>query len=208
MLTIPTVSGVGLDGNSPEIAKGIEAAVADGMDVINLSLGEPEIEPSRDIVVQAIDGAAQAGVVPAIAAGNDFDGFGRGSVGSPGTRPPGDHRRPPPPSRSVIASFSSGGPTPISLQMKPDVTAPGVSVLSSVPARDGSWAAWSGTSMASPHVAGAAALLKQIHPTWTVAQIKSALVLTGTPVFTSSSHDERGDIGARGRRLHQPSPRQ
>ena len=58
------------------------------MDVINLSLGEPEIEPSRDIVVKAIDGAAQAGVVPAIAAGNDFDGFGRGSVGSPGSAPP------------------------------------------------------------------------------------------------------------------------
>ena len=42
--------------------------------------------------------------------------------------------------------------------------------------------------MASPHVAGAAALLKQIHPTWTVAQIKSALVLTGTPVYTGSNH--------------------
>jgi hypothetical protein len=42
--------------------------------------------------------------------------------------------------------------------------------------------------MASPHVAGAAALLKQIHPNWTVAQIKSALVLTGTPVYTSSNH--------------------
>ena len=41
--------------------------------------------------------------------------------------------------------------------------------------------------MASPHVAGAAALLKQSHPTWTVAQIKSALVLTGTPVSRSSA---------------------
>ena len=48
----------GLDGNSPEIAKGIEEAVKDGMDVINLSLGEPEIEPTRDIVVAAIDNAA------------------------------------------------------------------------------------------------------------------------------------------------------
>ena len=41
--------------------------------------------------------------------------------------------------------------------------------------------------MAAPHVAGAAALLRQRHPRWTVAQIKSALVLTGRPVFTSSS---------------------
>ena len=78
-LTIPT-PGFGLDGNSAEIAAAIEAAVADGMDVINLSLGEPEVEPSRDLVVQAIDAAAAAGVVPVIAAGNDFSDFGYGSV--------------------------------------------------------------------------------------------------------------------------------
>ena len=65
----------------------------DGMDVINLSLGEPEIEPKRDIVVAAIDAAADAGVVPVIAAGNDCDDFGRGSVDSPGQRRQGDHRR-------------------------------------------------------------------------------------------------------------------
>ena len=58
VLTVPTVAGVGLNGNSPEIAKGIEMAVKDGMDVINLSLGEPEIEPSRDLVVQALAAAA------------------------------------------------------------------------------------------------------------------------------------------------------
>jgi subtilisin family serine protease len=185
--TIPTDSGVGLDGNNPEIAKGIEAAVADGMDVINLSIGEPEIEINRDIAVKAIDGAAAAGVVPVIAAGNDFDGLGRGSIGSPGNAPAAITTAAVANSR-VIASFSSGGPTPLSLQMKPDVSAPGVSVLSSVPARDGLWAAWSGTSMASPHVAGAAALLKELHPSWTVAQIKSALVLTGTPVWTGANH--------------------
>jgi hypothetical protein len=71
--------------------------------------------------------------------------------------------------------------------MKPDVTAPGVSVLSSLPPREGSWGALSGTSMASPQVAGAAALLRQRHPAWTVAQIKSALVLTGDPVYTDST---------------------
>src|SRR5207302_1095158 len=74
-------------GNSPEIAKGVEEAVKDGMDVINLSLGEPEIEPSRDIVVQAVDNAADAGVVSVIAAGNDYSDAGRGSIGSPGTAP-------------------------------------------------------------------------------------------------------------------------
>ena len=74
-LTIPTPD-FGLDGNSAEIAAAIDAAVSDGMDVINLSLGEPEIEPSRDIVVAAINRAAAAGVVPVIAAGNDFGEFG------------------------------------------------------------------------------------------------------------------------------------
>ena len=65
--------GFGLNGNSPEIVAGIEAAVRDGMDVINLSLGEAEIEPSRDIVAAALDGAAAAGVVPVVAAGNNFE---------------------------------------------------------------------------------------------------------------------------------------
>ena len=183
VLTIPTPR-FGPDGNAPEIAKGIEAAVADGMDVINLSLGEPEIEQSRDIVVKAINGAAAAGVVPAIAAGNDFDTFGRGSVGSPGSAPRAITSAAVTNSR-VIEGFSSGGPTPISLQLKPDVSAPGAGVLSSVP---NGWDAWSGTSMASPHVAGAAALLRQRHPNWTVEQIKSALVLTGTPIYTGAAH--------------------
>ena len=177
-LTTPTPS-FGLDGNSAEIAAAIEAAVADGMNVINLSLGEPEVEPSRDLVVKAIDGAAAAGVVPVVAAGNDFGDFGGGSIDSPGaardaiTVAAVD-------ARNGLASFSSGGPTPVSLQMKPDVAAPGVGVLSSLPGRK--WAAWDGTSMATPHVSGAAALLEERHPDWTVEQVKSALEQTGNPV--------------------------
>ena len=83
-LSVPT-PGVGLDGNAAEIVAAIEAAVKDGMNVINLSIGEPEVEPSRDLVARAIDAAAAAGVIPVIAAGNDFDDYGRGSVASPGT---------------------------------------------------------------------------------------------------------------------------
>jgi subtilisin family serine protease len=204
VLTVPTAD-FGLDGNSPEIAKGIEEAVKDGMDVINLSLGEPEIEPTRDIVVAAIDNAADAGVVPVIAAGNEFEDAGKGSIGSPGTAPkaitvaassegdigPAD----------VIAGFSSSGPTPTSLQMKPDVTAPGEDILSSLPGNQWSNHDWSGTSMASPHVAGAAAVLKQRHPTWTVEQIKSALESTGDPVHPGGSTTEISALREGGGRI-------
>jgi len=177
-LTIPTDSGFGLDGNAPELIAAVEAAVADGMDVINMSIGEPEVEPSRDLVALALDAAAAAGVVPVVAAGNDFDDFGAGSITSPGSS-----------ARAItvaavaepstVADFSSAGPTPISLRLKPDVSAPGVGILSSVP---GGWQSMSGTSMASPHVSGAAALLLERHPEWTVEQVKAALMGSADPV--------------------------
>jgi subtilisin family serine protease len=176
---VQTDAGLSPNANSPAIVAAVEAAVADGMDVVNFSGGEPEIEPSRDIVALALDAAAAAGVVPVIAAGNDYNDFGAGSVSSPAN------------SEAAIAvgavsisgstrthaEFSSVGPTTISLRLKPDVAAPGVDVLSSIPGRG--WSELSGTSMASPHVAGAAALLRQRHPAWTVAQLKAALVETG-----------------------------
>ena len=84
------------------------------MDVINLSIGEPEVEPSRDLVALALDAAAAAGVVPVVAAGNDFDEFGRGSLSSPGTSRPGDHGRrrdePGAARAAELASFSGVGP--------------------------------------------------------------------------------------------------
>ncbi|HEY4621666.1 MAG TPA: S8 family serine peptidase, partial [Gaiellaceae bacterium] len=80
---VPTESGVSPNANAPEITAAIEAAVADGMDVINFSGGEPEIEPSRDIVALALDAAAAAGVVPVVAAGNEYNDVGAGSVSSP-----------------------------------------------------------------------------------------------------------------------------
>jgi subtilisin family serine protease len=185
VLGVPTPQ-FGLDGNSPEIVAGIEAAVRDGMDVLNMSFGEPEIAPNRDIVVRAVDAAAKAGVVSAIAAGNDFDEFGHGTVASPGSAPAAITAAAVTTSRTgtpdVIGDFSSAGPTPVSLRLKPEVASPGVNILSAQP-RD-RWAVFSGTSMAAPHVAGAAALLRERHPRWTVAQIKSALVLTGDPAFT------------------------
>ena len=208
-LTIPTDASVGLDGNSPELVAAIEAAVADGMDVINMSLGEPEIEPSRDIVVQALAAAARAGVVTVVAAGNDFADFGRGSVGSPGSAPEAITVGAVSTSRDgpddVVGSFSSSGPTPLSLRLKPEVSAPGVAIVSASPG--GSYTTLSGTSMASPHVAGAVALLLQRHPAWTPAQVKSALALTGDTAWTDDRKvSELTTVRAGGGVVNLPAP--
>ncbi len=84
----------------------------------------------------------------------------------------------------ALADFSSRGPGGFDL-LKPDLSAPGVDVLaayagSTISGFESLTAAISGTSMASPHTAGAAALMRQLHPSWTVPEIKSALTMTAT----------------------------
>ena len=177
---VPTVGGP--NAAAAEIVAAIEAAVADGLDVINFSGGEAEVEPSRDLVARALEAAAAKGVIPVVSAGNWGNDQGAGSISSPATSTSAiavgavELVRTTP----LLADFSSIGPTPVSLRLKPDVVAPGVGVLSSVPGSG--WTSLSGTSMAAPHVSGAVALLRQRHPSWTVAQIKAALVETGSPV--------------------------
>jgi hypothetical protein len=84
----------------------------------------------------------------------------------------------------VLGSFSSRGPAGIYNLLKPDVTAPGVSVLAAVsgttlaPGSENLVDLYNGTSMASPHQAGSATLMRQARPSWTVPEIKSALALT------------------------------
>ncbi|HEU0295929.1 MAG TPA: S8 family serine peptidase [Anaerolineales bacterium] len=85
-----------------------------------------------------------------------------------------------------MAGFSSQGPTDVDFRVKPDVVAPGVNVLSSIPMSqcdsavdpNGCFAFFQGTSMATPHLAGSAAVVKGQYPTWTAAQIRSAIVNT------------------------------
>jgi hypothetical protein len=91
-------SEFGANGNSPELAAAIESAVRDGMDVINLSLGETEIEPTRDLVAKALNAAADAGVVSAVSAGNDFGELGFGSITSPANA-----------AKAISVAASSGG---------------------------------------------------------------------------------------------------
>ncbi|WP_158217612.1 S8 family serine peptidase [Lottiidibacillus patelloidae] len=84
-----------------------------------------------------------------------------------------------------IASFSSRGPVTHSWEIKPDIVAPGVQINSTVPE---GYQPLDGTSMAAPHIAGAAALIKQAHPTWSPEQIKAALMNTAKILV-----DKKGD---------------
>ncbi|WRX17888.1 Peptidase S8/S53 domain - like 10 [Theobroma cacao] len=103
------------------------------------------------------------------------------------------------PVSAKVAFFSSRGPSSIAPEiLKPDITAPGVNILAAISQlnqlRDDGYAIRSGTSMATPHVSGIVALLKAIHPDWSPAAIKSALVTTawtkdasGLPLFAEGS---------------------
>jgi minor extracellular serine protease Vpr len=364
VFTVPTP--IGHVANTPEIIAAFEAAVRDGMDVINFSGGGPQIDPATDALVEAIHNVAAAGVVPVIAAGNDRDDFGLGSAGSPGTAPDaisvaavsnthvfapaldvtapaapdvlkgipflganggtapsewssadetlvdvgsvvGRNGRPVErhlcgpagnlasirgqlPSRSltgaivlverglcpfatkadqakaagaagivfsdnregeangipaklaiaagmvanldgdnlrayldahggrttvrvghdpleletgrsgVIASFSSAGPTAFGHDLKPDVSAPGGQILSATlpNTSDSRFAVFDGTSMATPHVSGAAALLLELHPGWTPAQVKSALVSTAGTAWGDTARTQEAPVTLEG----------
>jgi minor extracellular serine protease Vpr len=363
VFTVPTPIGEVAD--TPEIIAAFEAAIRDGMNVINFSGGGPEVDPTSDALIEAVDNVARAGVVPVISAGNDRDDFGLGSTGSPATAPdaiavgastnshvfapelhvtspgapetvqaipfqsgiletpagwtrrahtlvdvtsivgrngkpvdthlcgpaknpnggrnqlprgslrgaialvsrgectfdskaervhaagavgmvlidnrPGEgteipvlleipagtipdldgahlraylaehggrttvligrrplqvqtHRG------GVMAYFSSAGPTDFGHELKPDVTAPGAAILSSTLrefARS-PFAVFDGTSMAAPHVSGAAALLLELHRGWTPLQVKSALVSTAGQAWDNTAETQEAPVTLEG----------
>ena len=346
--------------NTPEIVAAFEGAVADGMDVINFSGGGAESDPPSDALNEVIANVVKGGVVPVIAAGNDRDLFGLGSVGSPGTAPdaisvaavanthvftpaltvvspaatgpqpipfvqagaipkdwatnahtlvdvgtitgtdghpvdrlvcapsgdPSDPRLSTLPAASLngavalvsrgvctfdskaarvrdagaigmilvdnrpgeanaipslslpagmIAdldgarlraamastggqasillgqdvqeidthragstptSFSSAGLTDFGHLLKPDIAAPGAQILTSteVPFAGSPFAVLDGTSFSSPHIAGAAALLLQRHPSWSPRQVKSALMSTARPTFADTADTREAPV--------------
>jgi minor extracellular serine protease Vpr len=89
------------------------------------------------------------------------------------------------PNQDILSGFSGEGPTAVDFAVKPDVVSVGVNVLSSItcvdkpdtcPGDGTGWAFFQGTSMSTPHIAGSAAVLLNLYPDWSPAQIKSALV--------------------------------
>ena len=85
------------------------------------------------------------------------------------------------PGFELIASFSSGGPRIGDSFLRPGITGPGVSIVSAASGTGNGSITESGTSMATPHVAGVSALVKQANPTWSLNDIRSAVLQTAAP---------------------------
>ncbi|MGA4850899.1 S8 family serine peptidase [Streptomyces sp. G5(2025)] len=168
-------------GEDSGIIAAMDWAAGEGADIVNLSLGGGDTPGVDPLEAQVDKVSAEKGILFAISAGNEGE---PGSVGSPGSADSaltvgavdGDDK---------LADFSSQGPRVGDGAIKPDVTAPGVDITAasapgSVLAKEfgespEGYLTISGTSMAAPHVAGAAALLKQQHPDWKYSELKGAL---------------------------------
>jgi subtilisin family serine protease len=166
------------------IINGMSWAVEQGATVVNVSLGASD-SAGIDPVEEAVNTlSAQHGTLFVVASGNTA---GAGTVNSPGSADAaltvGAVDR-----DDTIAPFSSGGPRIQDNAVKPDLTAPGVGIVAAkaaqgtigTPAGDG-YVALNGTSMATPHVAGAAAILAQQHPDWPGDRLKALLAGSAKP---------------------------
>lgn len=142
--------------------------------IVNNAVGSPS--------AMAQDGTANQPTIPAYMVGLGDKAALVAANGHSATIQAGEQYLYNPANNDFMAGFSSQGPTDVDFRVKPDVAAPGVSVLSSIPAAFCSsapcFAFFQGTSMATPHLAGSAAVVKGQHQGWSAAQIRSAIVNT------------------------------
>ena len=173
-------------GTESGIIAGMEWAAGSGAQVVNMSLGSDAPSDGTDPLSQAVNElTARTGALFVIASGNS----GR-TPGSPAAADAAltvgavDHT-------DALAEFSSRGPRLRDNAIKPEITAPGVDIVAALaqdslisrlePPVGTDHVALSGTSMATPHVAGAAAILAGRHPDWKAPQLKAALTGTAKP---------------------------
>jgi len=164
-------------GQDSWIIAGMQWAAESGADVVNMSLGDDVPSDGTDPMSLALNALSeQYGTLFVVAAGN----AGPETISTPAaaasalTVAATDKQ-------DNLAWFSSTGPLAFSGGMKPDIAAPGVDITAArsqamTDGGDGLYQTMSGTSMASPHVAGAAAILAQQHPDWTGARLKQHLM--------------------------------
>ncbi|WP_328885820.1 S8 family serine peptidase [Streptomyces sp. NBC_00316] len=174
------------------ILAGMQWAVDQDARVVNMSLGSNRASDGTDPLSAAVDElSAEHGTLFVIAAGNTGDE----TISAPGAADAaltvGSVTK-----SGEMSSFSSRGPRKARPAVKPEISAPGSAIVAARAAGTlddaavtDQYASLSGTSMASPHVAGAAALLAQRHPDWSGAQLKSALVGSAAPVAGATVAD-------------------
>ncbi|WP_225809820.1 S8 family serine peptidase [Streptomyces spinosus] len=179
-------------GSDSQVLAGMEWAVQQGAKVVNMSLGGEFPSDGTDVLSSAVNElSASSGALFVVAAGNSGTPE---SVSSPGAADAAltvaSTTK-----RDTLSSFSSRGPRIGDFGLKPEISAPGEDITAArAPGAfpdapgDTHYVTLSGTSMATPHVAGAAAILAGEHPGWTGQQIKAALtgsatVLKGIDVF-------------------------
>ncbi|MGW3492195.1 S8 family serine peptidase [Streptomyces sp. NPDC001020] len=174
-------------GSESQIIAGMEWAARDvHARIISMSLGSSEASDGTDPMAEAVNTLSkETGALFVIAAGNTG---APSSIGSPGAADSAltvgavD-------SADQAAYFTSAGPRYGDNALKPDISAPGVDILaarSQLVSGSGYYTRMSGTSMATPHVAGVAALLAEEHPDWTGARLKDALMSSSKQVDDSA----------------------
>ncbi|GAA1360086.1 S8 family serine peptidase [Streptomyces beijiangensis] len=182
-------------GTDSQVIAGMEWAVAQGARVISMSLGSGPTDGTDPVSTSLEKLSEDSGALFVVAAGNA--GPGVGTVGAPSVAPAAlsvaavDYS-------NATASFSSRGPALAAGVVKPEIAAPGVNIVAARAAgtnlgtvqTNPDYTALSGTSMATPQVAGAAALVAEEHPDWKAGQIKSALM--GSAAKLTSSVYETG----------------